>query len=104
MLNLQFSGHPKSLIALQREARKAQTLAHRNIVTVYDFDRDGPVVFLTMECLSGKPLSQILKAPGFNGMPMAKAMPIIAGMCRMRWPMRMSAASCIATSSPPRLP
>ncbi|CAG9174829.1 Serine/threonine-protein kinase PknD [Cupriavidus laharis] len=80
VLNLQFSGHPKSLIALQREARKAQTLAHRNIVTVYDFDRDGPVVFLTMEYLSGKPLSQILKAPGFTGMPMAKAMPIIAGM------------------------
>ncbi|WP_211948772.1 serine/threonine protein kinase [Cupriavidus yeoncheonensis] len=80
VLNLQFSGHPKSLIALQREARKAQTLAHRNIVTVYDFDRDGPVVFLTMEYLPGRPLSQVLKAPGFNGMPMAKAMPIIAGM------------------------
>jgi serine/threonine protein kinase len=80
VLNLQFSGHPKSLIALQREARKAQTLAHRNIVTVYDFDRDGPVVFLTMEYLSGRPLSQILKAPGFSGMPMTKAMPIIAGM------------------------
>ncbi|CAG9174223.1 serine/threonine protein kinase [Cupriavidus pinatubonensis] len=80
VLNLQFSGHPKSLIALQREARKAQTLAHRNIVTVYDFDRDGPVVFLTMEYLSGKPLSQVLKAPGFNGMPMTRAMPIVAGM------------------------
>jgi len=81
VLNLQFSGHPKSLIALQREARKAQTLAHRNIVTVYDFDRDGPVIFLTMEYLSGKSLSQILKAPGFAGMPMARAMHIIAGMC-----------------------
>lgn len=80
VLNLQFSGHPKSLIALQREARKAQTLAHRNIVTVYDFDRDGPVVFLTMEYLSGTPLNQVLKAPGFAGMPMARAMPIINGM------------------------
>ena len=28
VLNLQFRGNPKSLIALQREARKAQTLAH----------------------------------------------------------------------------
>ncbi|KWR81467.1 serine/threonine protein kinase [Cupriavidus sp. IDO] len=81
VLNLQFSGHPKSLIALQREARKAQTLAHRNIVTVYDFDRDGAVIFLTMEYLSGKSLSHILRAEGFTGMPMEKAMPIIAGMC-----------------------
>ncbi|WP_439683090.1 non-specific serine/threonine protein kinase [Cupriavidus oxalaticus] len=80
VLNLQFSGHPKSLIALQREARKAQTLAHRNIVTVYDFDRDGPVVFLTMEYLSGNSLNHVLKAPGFSGMPMARAMPIINGM------------------------
>ncbi|SPC11906.1 serine/threonine protein kinase [Cupriavidus taiwanensis] len=80
VLNLQFSGHPKSLMALQREARKAQTLAHRNIVTVYDFDRDGPVVFLTMEYLSGSSLNHVLKAPGFAGMPMARAMPIIQGM------------------------
>ncbi|AQV95086.1 protein kinase [Cupriavidus necator] len=80
VLNLQFSGHPKSLMALQREARKAQTLAHRNIVTVYDFDRDGPVVFLTMEYLSGSSLNHVLKAPGFAGMPMARAMSIINGM------------------------
>ncbi|WP_354684150.1 serine/threonine-protein kinase [Cupriavidus necator] len=80
VLNLQFSGHPKSLMALQREARKAQTLAHRNIVTVYDFDRDGPVVFLTMEYLSGKSLNHVLKAPDFTGMPMARAMSIINGM------------------------
>ncbi len=41
VLNVQFRGHPKSLIVLQREARKAQALAHPNIVAVYDFDRDG---------------------------------------------------------------
>ncbi|MEM5445919.1 protein kinase domain-containing protein [Paraburkholderia guartelaensis] len=80
VLNVQFRGQPTSLIALQREARKAQTLAHRNIVTVYDFDRDGPLVYLTMEYLSGKPLSKLLRAPGFAGMPFEKARPIIAGM------------------------
>lgn len=82
ILNVQFRGHPKSLIALQREAKKAQTLAHANIVTVYDFDRDGSLVYLTMEYLSGKPLSQILKAPGFSGMPFSSALPIICGMAR----------------------
>ncbi|HWJ95789.1 MAG TPA: protein kinase, partial [Telluria sp.] len=80
VLNVQFQGHPKSLIALQREARKAQTLAHPNIVQVYDFDRDGPMVYLTMEYLQGKPLSQVLRAPHFGGMPYADAMKIVNGM------------------------
>jgi len=80
VLNLQFRGNPKSLIALQREARKAQTLAHRNIVTVYDFDRDGSVVYLTMEYLSGQPLSRILRNPNFKGMPFAEVVPIFRGM------------------------
>lgn len=80
VLNLQFRGHPKSLIALQREAKKAQTLAHPNIVTVYDFDRDGPMVYLTMEYLKGKPLSRVLRDANFHGMPYAQALPIITGM------------------------
>lgn len=80
VLNLQFRGNPKSLIALQREARKAQQLAHRNIVTVYDFDRDGPVVYLTMEYLSGQPLSRLLRNPNFKGMPFAEVFPIFKGM------------------------
>jgi len=80
VLNTQFRGNPKSLIALQREARKAQVLAHRNIVTVYDFDRDGAIVYLAMEYLSGKPLSQILRAADFKGMPLKSAWPIVRGM------------------------
>ncbi|HEX7908801.1 MAG TPA: protein kinase [Paraburkholderia sp.] len=81
VLNLQFRGNPNSLVALQREARKAQVLAHRNIITVYDFDRDGPIVYLTMEYLSGKPLSQLLRTPGYQGMPVRAALPIVRGMC-----------------------
>ena len=82
VLNMQFAAHPKSLMALQREARKAQQLAHRNIVTVYDFDRDSSTVYLTMEFLSGKSLNRVLRAPDFEGMPYAKALPIITGMGR----------------------
>jgi hypothetical protein len=80
VLNVQFRGHPKSLIALQREARKAQALAHPNIVSVYDFDRDGQMVYLTMEYLKGKALSQVLRAPGFTGMPYPDALRIVTGM------------------------
>lgn len=82
VLNVQFRGHPKSLIALQREARKAQTLAHPNIVTVYDFDRDGSMVYLTMEYLTGKSLSQTLRMPGFTGMPYAQALHIVSGIAK----------------------
>ena len=82
VLNVQFRGHPKSLITLQREAKKAQALAHPNIVRVYDFDREGPVVYLTMEYLAGKPLSQVLRAPGFSGMPYPEALRIVTGIGR----------------------
>jgi predicted Ser/Thr protein kinase len=80
VLNVQFQGHPKSLISLQREARKAQSLAHPNIVSVYDFDRDGSMVYLTMEYLEGKPLSQLLRAPNYRGMPFPETMKIVGGM------------------------
>jgi serine/threonine protein kinase len=80
VLNVQFQGHPKSLIALQREARKAQTLAHPNIVAVYDFDRDGAMVYITMEYLSGKALSQMLRAPDFHSLPFEEAMKVVSGM------------------------
>jgi serine/threonine protein kinase len=53
----EFSHHPMALISLQREAKKSQQLAHPNILTVYDFDRDGDRVFMTMELLQGAPLS-----------------------------------------------
>lgn len=82
VLNVQFRGHPKSLIALQREAKKAQALAHPNIVRVYDFDRDGPMVYLTMEYLTGGPLSRTLRAPGFGGLPYAEAMKIVGGIVK----------------------
>ncbi|HYC41952.1 MAG TPA: serine/threonine-protein kinase [Noviherbaspirillum sp.] len=82
VLNVQFRGHPKSLIALQREAKKAQALAHPNIVRVYDFDRDGPMVYLTMEYLTGGPLSRMLRAPGFGGVPFPEALKIIGGIAK----------------------
>lgn len=55
-----FSRHPNAFIALQREADKSQTLAHPNIITVYDFDRDGDVFFMTMESLVGATLDKYI--------------------------------------------
>ena len=69
--------HPSSIIALQREARKAQELSHPNIIKVYDFDRDGDRFFLTMEYLTGKSLDRIIRAEGFTSMPPAETGRII---------------------------
>jgi len=61
LLNDDFRQHPDAFISLQRESRKSQTLAHPNIVTVYDFDRDRDTVFMTMEFLEGAPLDELLR-------------------------------------------
>lgn len=61
LLHSEFANHPSSFVTLQREAKKTQTLAHPNIVTVYDFDRDGGVVYMTMEELRGVSLDALLR-------------------------------------------
>ncbi len=61
LLNEAFKDHPSAFIALQREAQKSQKLAHPNIVRVYDFDRDGETVFMTMELLRGEDLNHVIK-------------------------------------------
>lgn len=63
LLGDDFKHHPHALITLQREARKTQELAHPNIVTVYDFDRDNDLIYLTMEELKGKSLDELLADP-----------------------------------------
>ncbi|HKS56801.1 MAG TPA: serine/threonine-protein kinase [Steroidobacteraceae bacterium] len=80
VLNAEFSAHPDSFIALQREARRASMLAHPNVVTVYDFDRDGPRIFMTMEFLEGRPLDKYLTSECANGSAFATAWPIIRGI------------------------
>jgi serine/threonine protein kinase len=47
---------------LRREFQHLQTLSHPNIVRAFEFDRDGPVAFFTMELLNGSLLSQVLLA------------------------------------------
>jgi serine/threonine protein kinase len=80
LLNADFARHPQSFIALQREARKAQTLAHPNVATVFDFDRDGEAVYLTMELLEGRSLDSITREARGVGIGAALALPIIRGI------------------------
>ena len=77
VLNEDFRRHPEALKTLQREAKKAQALAHPNVINVHDFDRDGTVLYMTMEYLPGRSLDSIVRAPGFQGLPNAEAFAIV---------------------------
>jgi predicted Ser/Thr protein kinase len=82
VLSKDFQANPDSFIALQRETKKAQQLAHPNIVTVYDFDRDGPNVFMTMELLQGEPLDHLIRRLRPKTLPTKEALSIIEQMSR----------------------
>lgn len=82
ILSDEFREHPDSMIALQREARRAQTLAHPNVITVHEFFRDGPHLYITMELLDGKPLDELLRSEYWGGLSLDEAWPIIDGVCR----------------------
>ena len=72
--------HPDFFMALQRETRKSQKLAHPNIVTVYDFDCDGDTVFMTMEYLVGQTLNVFIRDNQPHGLNNKTAFSIIEGI------------------------
>ena len=76
-----FRQHPEAFMALQREASKAQRLAHPNIATVFDFDRDGSTIYLTMELMEGEELSSFIKRLPAGGLPVPEAMKLIKQLC-----------------------
>ncbi|MGH8217750.1 MAG: protein kinase domain-containing protein [Steroidobacteraceae bacterium] len=82
ILNEEFKRHPESLKALQREFRKAQSLAHPNVITVGDFDRDGGNVFMTMELLEGEALDRVIKRVRGSGLEKKEALRLTRDICR----------------------
>lgn len=80
VLNNDFRDRPEAFIALQREASKSQAMSHRNIVSIFDFDKDGELPFMTMELLKGAELSEVLK--GYpNGLPADQIWPLVRSLC-----------------------
>ena len=80
VLNNDFKEHPEAFIALQREASKSQALSHPNIVSIFDFDKEGDTPFMTMELLEGNELAKLIKKYP-DGMPDELAWSVIADMC-----------------------
>jgi serine/threonine protein kinase len=82
LLNADCAQHPDALVGLEREASKAQELAHPNIITVYNFDVDDDLgrAFISMECLEGESLEQMIRGARGFGLERQTALPIIEGM------------------------
>jgi serine/threonine protein kinase len=75
-----FNEYFGSIVALQREAHKLQSLTHPNIVRVIDCDRDGRTVFMTMEYLPGRSLQRIFRLSDPGGMDPAAALKLLASV------------------------
>ena len=63
ILGAEFSKNPEAWITLQRETKKAQSLAHPRIAIIHDFqiDRETRLPFAQMEELQGEPLDKVLR-------------------------------------------
>ena len=79
LLSGDFREHPEAFIALQRETSKQQRLAHPNVATVFDFDRDQSTntVFMTMEVMEGQSMDKFIKKLPEGGLSPPEAMPFI---------------------------
>ncbi len=73
-------GFDRAFVALQREAKNAQALNHPNIVKVFDFDRDGDLVYLTMEVVEGVALHARMRASNMNPLTRAERDHLTHGM------------------------
>jgi serine/threonine protein kinase len=81
LLSRDMQRYRDAYVALQREARKASSLAHPNIATVFTFDVDpgSGQAFIAMELLDGMPLDALIRAePG--GIEPERALGIIRGL------------------------
>ncbi|HEX3915450.1 MAG TPA: protein kinase [Steroidobacteraceae bacterium] len=65
------------LAELRREFQHLQLLSHPNILRVFEFDRDGHVVFFTMELLNGALLSRVMQARKFVPLDRAHALALV---------------------------
>ncbi|MDB6086166.1 MAG: hypothetical protein JWN43_4047 [Gammaproteobacteria bacterium] len=70
-------GSEHALGELARELHCGQALSHRNIVKIFELDRDGEVVFFTMELLDGESLSSLIERMSPTGMQPLQAWQII---------------------------
>ncbi len=81
LLNESFQHDSEALRLLEAEARKSQALAHPNITTVHDFDRDKADVFIVMELLRGAGLDRRLAQTMGQPLSPGECARVLKGTC-----------------------
>jgi len=83
-LKLLYPHHVQDDVTFARfrnEVTVARKLSHKNIVRLYDFGEDGQgAVYLTMEYVQGKSLSQCIYAPRHERLVFAEVLEILQGV------------------------
>ncbi len=62
----------------RREATAAGQLNHPNLVTIYDFDRDGEILYLVMEYVKGEDLEELIRE---RDLTQAQYLEVLAQVC-----------------------
>ncbi len=73
----EYAGHATAMRALQQEAAKGRYLNHPSIVRFLDLDRTGEIVYLVMEWLEGRALSEVLTERPGEALPQSQAIQIV---------------------------
>jgi serine/threonine protein kinase len=79
ILRESFAEDPAFQKRFVREAQSAANLSHPNIVTIYDFGRDGDRQYIVMEYVEGRDLKSVIRGEG--PFPVARALNIAAQIC-----------------------
>ena len=71
---------PEARERFQREARAAARLQHPNIVTIYELGEVEGTLYIAMELLEGRDLSQVMSDPA--GLSLERKLRIVIDVCR----------------------
>ena len=80
VLTVPFANYSDAMAVLSREAHNLQNLSHPNIVRVVDCDRDGEIVFMTMELLAGESLFERMRVSKGKPLPRDLAVRLIGSI------------------------
>ena len=79
MMRASIASQEDAHLALEREAAKAQTLSHPNIINIFDFDEHDDQFFLVMEWLEGESVNALMRRTSGQGLTPSFAWPVIEG-------------------------
>ena len=81
LVTAEFMNDKNALRAFQNEVANTQHLSHPNIVHLFELNRDGDRIFITMEWLEGESLAGLLDSSRGSALPPTQTYAIIEQLC-----------------------